>query len=241
MSRGRTLLARLVLGALLAVLIAAPSAAVAATVAAGGPLDVQIWPQDGQTVVIASCQLPPGTKLPTLVRIPVVPGAKVEWAGEILGADASSDVAREFRLVDGVGGQYAEFYLTKSLHGQVDSVATTLSVSGTTISTSVDWVQSVTSSETLFSVRLPAGLSAVRITPEPEGKPVENDTGEALYQLPSQVLPAGGAQKVALSYSTEPAALPATVPSANAIIFSLLGVLGLAIVALVVVVRRRSS
>jgi len=204
-------------------------------------VDVQIWPQNGQTVVIASCQLPPGTKLPALVRIPVVAGANVEWAGEILGADASSDIAREYRLVDGVGGKYAEFYLTKSLHGQVDSVASTLSVSGTTISTSVDWVQSVTSSETLFSVRLPAGLSEVKITPKPEGEPVENDSGELLYELPSQVLKAGEAQTVTLSYSTVPEVEPDTGLSANTIIFSLLGVLGLAIVALVVVVRRRSS
>jgi len=227
--------------ALLTAAFATPAVAGAATVSAGGPLDVQIWPQNGQTVVIASCQLPPGTKLPALVRIPIVPGANVEWAGEILGADVSSDISREYRLVDGVGGKYAEFYLTKSLHGQVDSVASTLSVSGTTISTSVDWVQSVTSSETLFSVRLPAGLSAVNITPKPEGAPVENDSGELLYELPSQVLAAGEAQTVTLSYSTLPAVAPETGPSVNTIIFSLLGVLGLAIVALVVVVRRRSS
>ena len=240
MSRAHTLQS-LVLAAMLAVSIAAPSLAAAAPVPAGGPLDVQIWPQNGQTVVIASCQLPAGTKLPALVRIPVVPGAKVEWAGEILGADVSSDIAREFRLVDGVGGQYAEFYLTKSLHGQVDSVATTLSVSGTTITTSVDWIQSVESSETVFSVRLPAGLSSVKISPAPEGKPVENDSGEALYALPSQTLPVGGAQQVTLSYNTVPAVESDTGPSANVIIGSLLGVLGLAIVALVIVARRRSS
>lgn len=241
MSGRRRAIGSLAFSALLAVALVAPTAAVAATISAGGPVDVQIWPQDGQTVVITSCELPPGTKLPALVRIPVIPGSRVEWAGEILGADASSDVSREYRLADGVGAQYAEFYLTKSLHGQIDSVASTLSVSGTTISTSIDWIQSVTSSETLFSVRLPAGISAVKITPAPVGAPVENDTGETLYALPSKSLPAGGAQTVALSYSTVPAAEPETGPSANAIIFSLLGVLGLAIVVLMVMVRRRPS
>jgi len=239
-SGGRALRS-LVFAALLVASLVVPSLAVAAPVSAGGPLDVQIWPQDGQTVVIASCQLPEGTKLPVLVRIPVVPGAKVEWAGEIFGADVSSDIAREYRLVDGVGGQYAEFYLTKSLHGQLDSVATTLGVSGTTISTAVDWVQSVESSQTVFSVRLPAGLSAVKITPAPDGKPVENDSGELLYELPSQTLPVGGAQKVTLSYSTVPASEPETGLSANTIVASLLGVLVLALVALVIVVRRRTS
>jgi len=239
-SRARTIRS-LVLGAMLAAVLAVPGVAAAASVSAGGPLDVQIWPQDGQTVVISSCQLPEGTKLPALVRIPVVPGSKVEWAGEILGADVSSDLPREYRLVDGVGGQYAEFYLTKSLHGQIDSVATTLSVSGTTISTSVDWVQSVESSETLFSVRVPTGLSAVKITPAPEGKPVENELSELLYELPSQTIPVGGVQQVTLSYSTVPAGEPETGPSANVIIASLAGVLGLAIVALVIVARRRSS
>lgn len=240
MSRGSKLQS-LMLGAILAAALSAPNVAAAAPVSAGGPLDVQIWPQNGQTVVIASCQLPEGTKLPALVRIPIVPGATVEWAGEILGADVSSDIASEYRLVDGVGGKYAEFYLTKSLHGQVDSVATTLSVSGTTISTSVDWMQSVESTETVFSVRIPSGLSEVKITPTPEGKPVENDSGEALYALPSQTLPVGGAQKVTLSYSTVPEVEPETGLSANAIVGSLLGVLVLAIVALVFVARKRSS
>lgn len=229
------------LGAVLAASMALPGVALAASVSAGGPLDVQIWPQDGQTVVIASCQLPEGTKLPALVRIPVVPGAKVEWAGEIFGADAANDIPREYRLVDGVGGQYAEFYLTKSLHGQLDSVAATLGVSGTTISTAVDWVQSVESSETVFSVRLPAGLSDVKITPTPEGEPVANDSGEQLFALPSQVIPAGGTQKVTFSYSTVPAAESGTGPSATAIIVALSAVLAVAVIALVVVTRRRTA
>ena len=240
MIRARALRA-LALVMMLGMALGAANAAAAAPVSAGGPVDVQIWPQDGQAVVIASCQLPEGTKLPALVRIPVVPGAKVEWAGEILGGDVSSDIAREYRLVDGVGGQYAEFYLTKSRHGQIDSVATTLSVSGTNVSASVDWVQSVESSSTVFSVRLPGGVSGVKIKPAPDGKPVESDSGELLYALPSKVLPVGGAQQVTFSYSTVPEGEPDVRPSANVIMASLLGILALAIVALVLVVRRRSS
>ena len=56
--------------------LSVPATALAA-VAAGGPIDVQVWPQNGQTIVISSVELPASTKLPAVVRIPVVP----RWNG----------------------------------------------------------------------------------------------------------------------------------------------------------------
>lgn len=232
----------LALAAAVAVSIAAPTVARAATPSAGGPVDVQIWPQDGATVVISSVELPASTKLPTLVRIPVIPGSTVEWAGEIVGPDISADIARDYKLVDGEGGQYAEFYLTTSRRGQIDSVASSLTAAGTTISTQVEWVQSVASSETIFSVRLPSTVSEVNIKPAPEGEPVDNGAGEVLYGLPSKTMAAGEKTTVSLSYNTVPApVVDEASRSANTILIVLGGVLVVAVGALLVVMRRRAS
>lgn len=241
--RPRRGFAALVLAAVVAISVAIPAVALAATPSAGGPIDVQIWPQEGTAVVISSVEIPAATKLPTLVRIPVVPGATVEWAGEIVGADASGDIARDYKLVDGAGGaQYAEFYLTTSHRGQLDSVMSSLTVSGTTISTKVEWVQSVAASETLFSVRLPATASEVSIKPAPVGKPADNGAGELLYGLPSKTMTAGEKTTVSLSYNTVPAPVAdSTSRSANTILIVLGGVLVLAVGALLVVMRRRAS
>lgn len=214
---------------------------VASAVSAGGPVEVQIWPQDGQTVVISSVALPTGTKLPALVRIPVVPGSVVEWAGEIAGSDPAGDTAVQYKLAQGAGGLYAEFYLTKSLRGQIDTVASTLTVSGQRTSSEVAWVQSVTAPETIFSVRIPSGASDVRITPSPDGKPTTNELGEALYLLPSRALGSGEKLNVSLSWGAAVIETPSATPSANTIIVSLLVVLALAIAALVVVARRRRT
>jgi len=237
--RGLTALA---ISLLAAISIAVPAVAFAAAPTVGAPVEVQIWPQDGQTIVISSVELPASTKLPVIVRIPVVPGAKVEWAGEIVGTDASSDIARDYKLVDGVGGQYAEFYLTTSHRGQLDTVASTMTVSGTTLSSEVNWVQSIASPSTTFSVRLPATASEVSIKPAPEGEPADNGQGELLYSLPSKTLAAGEKALVTLSYNTVPA--PASDPaskSANTIAIVLGVALVVAIVVLVVAMRRRAS
>jgi len=236
--RARTLFATIVA---LTVLLGLAVPAAASAVSAGGPVDVQIWPQDGQTIVISSVELPSGTRLPAVVRIPVVPGSTVEWAGEIVGTDASGDIVAPYKLVDGVGGQYAEFTLTKSLHGQIDSVASTLTVSGTIVSTDVDWVQSVSATQTTFSVRVPSGVSEVQVTPVPDGKPVTNELGEALYLLPSATLAAGDKLTVSLSYNTMPPVQTASTPDANAIIIGLVAGLVIAVGALVVVMRRRTT
>ncbi len=227
--------------AALAVLLALAVPSAASAVSAGGPVDVQIWPQDGQTIVISSVELPSGTRLPAVVRIPVVPGSTVEWAGEIVGTDASGDIVAPYKLVEGVGGQYAEFTLTKSLHGQIDSVASTLTLSGTIVSTDVDWVQSVSATQTTFSVRVPSGVSEVQITPVPDGKPVTNELGEALYLLPSTTLAAGEKQTVSLSYNTMPPIQASSAPDVNAIVIALVAGLVVAVLALVVVMRRRNT
>jgi hypothetical protein len=188
--------------------IAAPKSAVATAsveTSAGGSVDLQIWPgQLGKTAIITVVEVDGAVKLPATVRVPVVPGSTVEWAGEILGGPAATDIEQPFKLVQGQGGQFAEFTLTKSHRGQVDAVGFPLTVTSEVLSVSVDWVQSVTSPQTTISVRVPGNVSKVKIKPKPTGDPEENADGEMLYTLKPKTYKLGEKETISVSYSSVP-------------------------------------
>ena len=139
---------------------AAPKSVSASTpvdAAAGGPIDLQIWPgQAGKTAIITVVEVDAKTKLPVTVRVPVTPGSTVEWVGEILGGSAESDIEAPYKLVQGQGGQFAEFTLTKSRRGQVDAIGFPLEIRVTRSRLALEYVQSVSSPLTAMSVRVPA-------------------------------------------------------------------------------------
>jgi hypothetical protein len=209
---------------------------------AGGPCDVQFWPgQEGQTVVITVVEVPAETKLPAVVRIPVVPGTTVQWAGEIIGQDASQDIQQQFKLVDGVGGQFAEFTLTKSTRGQIDSIGFPLKISGDMVSVNLDWVQTTSAPLTAISVRLPANVSKVQISPKPAGDPVTNAVGESLYTLNPKAFKPGEKQPVAISYSTTPVPVKQPGSAATPILIGLGIALVVVVIGLFVLLSRQNS
>ena len=235
-------LAASVLGAP-AVFAAAKSTTASAPVdaAAGGPIDIQIWPgQSGKTAFITVVELDAKTKLPATVRIPVTPGSTVEWAGEILGGSAASDIEQTFKLVQGQGGQFAEFTLTKSHRGQIDAIGFPLKIEGDTVSVSVDYVQSVSSPLTTISVRLPAATSKAKISPKPDGDPVVNVEGESLYGLKPKAFKPGEKETVLVSYSTVPPVEKAPGSELNIVLIGLGIALALAVVAMIFIVRRNA-
>ena len=177
---------------------------------AGGPIDVQIWPQANNTAVIAVVEVDASTKLPVTVRIPVMPGTMVEWAGEIMGGQASGDIEQPFTLRTGRGGLFVEFTLTKSHRGQVDSIGFPLNITDQTVELSPEYVQSVSSTMTAISVRLPADISKVKISPKPSGEPVVNADRESLYVMEPKAYELGESQKIDISYSTIPPGRPGT-------------------------------
>ena len=233
--------------------LAAPNAAVPIAAAkpasvpaplASGAFDAQIWPaQNGKTVVIVDVTLDPKVKLPARVRIPVPKGAVVEWAGEILNGDASTDKERTFTLQDGQGGSYAELTLSLSHRGQIETNGIPMMASGTKLLTQVDWIQSVASTSTLFTVRIPAQVSAVTIDPRPEGAPETNAVGESLYVLPVQKLATGAQSAIKISYDTAPAAVTSPAKVDLNLVYLVLGVLlaGAAGVAVYLGSRQNSS
>jgi hypothetical protein len=232
------------LGLLVATLAMAPATAFAAAPVATGDMDVQLWAaaQPGQAVVIVGVSLPEQVQLPATVRIPVVAGMQVDWAGEILDSAASQDPQRAFTLKDGAGGQYAEFEISQSRKAQVELSGLPLSATGGGFSAAVDYVQTAPAPVTGFSVRLPAGAREASITPPPAGSPDQNEAGETLYTLPSAELGEGETVRVAVSYSTgTPTPVAAQSTDSSAIIVLLLVALVLAVGVLLVVVRRQRA
>lgn len=234
-----------ILGLLLAacLLLAIPAQALAAPSADVAPMDVQVWPgaEPGQLLVIVSTFLPEGTKLPATVRIPVVAGMKILWAGEI-GGSGSNDRQVQPTIKKGAGGDYAEFQVTQFPQAQVEFGSVPLSQTAGGFSAEVGFVQTVPMESTSFSVRLPAGVSDVKIDPAPAGTPDRNNVGETLYTLPSKQLKAGDKQVVSIAYRTQ-SSQPSTASttSRSTIMGLLLGLLAAAVVVLVVVLMRQRS
>lgn len=198
----------LVLGMLL--LIAAPSAALAAGSSEATPVapsqvtEVQCWmgAEPGEAVVIVAVTIPDTVELPATVRIPVIDGMNLDWAGEISGGDASEDIQRDYVIEAGAnGGSYAELTLTDYHNAQIDFSGKQLVTDGDTVSAEFPFVQSVDSSATVFTVRVPAGVSDVNISPQPESDTSTNDSGETLYSLPTMTLATGESTTVSVSYS----------------------------------------
>lgn len=203
MSSIRACLAGAISAVVLTVALVVPGLAAAESAhPAGGSIDVQIWPEAGQTTVIVALEVPGAVKLPTVVRLPFPPGTEVRWAGEILGGDPAADPPRQPKIIIGAdGGRYAQFTLTKSRRAQIDTTGLPLTGSGSALSGKVAWIQSVDASVTTLSVRLPSGATDVSISPAPAGDPQRNETGEALYTLPPMALARGTSQAVTFSYS----------------------------------------
>lgn len=237
-----------ILAAALLVALLAASPVWAAAPFATGEMDVQVWPEaePGATAVIVGLTLPPSTKLPVTVRIPFPEGMKIQWAGE-LSSDGSGagDTRKPITIKQGEGGPYAEFEFSNSTSGQLEALGATPTVSANRTQVNIEFVQSAPASLTAFSVRLPAGVSDVKISPSPAGAPATNPAGESLYTLPSKQLKTGGSAVVKVDYSTLPAETPFDTgggsSSSGLVIGVLAALIAAALVVLVVAMRRQQS
>ncbi|NTU71984.1 MAG: hypothetical protein HGB10_09240 [Coriobacteriia bacterium] len=213
--------------------------------AAGGPIDVQMWSEAGQLIVISAVTVPQDVKLPATVRIPVPAGATVQWAGEVLGGDLAADPSRKYKIVKSpVGGEYAEFTLEETRSAQVDADMSALTVNGDSTNATFEWIQSVSSDYTSFSVRVPAGVANVKIEPAPTDAPDENAAGEQLFSGDPLKLKPGAKQTVSFSYTTGAAATTAGSSGSQGLTPLVIGLavaLAGAIVFLFVTIRRQGA
>lgn len=209
---------------------------------ANGTLDLQTWAEGGQLIVVTAVAVPESVKLPTVVRVPLVEGATVQWVGEILGGDIAADPERAYTIKKSpAGGQYAEFEIKSARTAQVDAWMSGLTTSGDSVAGTFEWIQSVSSPSTSFSVRVPPNSKDVVVSPKPSGQPSRNAEGESLYFGDPIALKPGSRQTVSFSYSQGAAANGASSAggSANTVLYVLLAALVIAVVALAVVIRRQ--
>ena len=207
-----------------------------------GAIDVQLWlaASPGQAISIVSVQLPESVELPARVRIPIVRGSSVEWAGEISGGAVNEDIQRPFTVVEADGASYAEIVLTTYRAGQIDLSPLAMGFTDARRSAEITYVQSVESTSTNFSVRIPPSSKDVRLSPEPEGTPAQNEQGETLYSLGTRTLKLGEWVKITASYAEQGVgdAGSSSSQSANTVIWVLVAGVVLALGALFAVTRR---
>ncbi|MDP3631347.1 MAG: hypothetical protein Q8S43_10425, partial [Actinomycetota bacterium] len=134
---------------------------------------VQFAPVDpsGSGAFIVNVILSPETTLPARVRVPMPTGARLLWAGEIIGGDAANDLSREASVTAVADGLVVEFTLEKVRVAQVEAQWNAPTYSGSTVSSNLDWVNTTDAGTYTFAIMLPAGASKVKITPAVEGSP----------------------------------------------------------------------
>lgn len=216
-----------------------PAAALAQPVSlAGTPLEVQIWPggEMGNTLFIVTGHIPEGTPLPAMVRLPLPAGAEVVWSGEILGGPVTEDPAREFTVVEVANGQALEMTAESTRTVQYEAIGPALSVVDGMMTSVFEWVQTVPTGDVVFSVRIPASAGSVEIDPDPVGSPRVNDAGEQLHTLRPAVLTEGQTFTVTAAFGSGAAESPG---SESPLLWVLLGMLAVAVGALLLVIARQ--
>jgi hypothetical protein len=223
--------------------VAAPVAAAAAPLAKG-QLEVQLWPSMTSSLMLVSLRLPETVQLPARVQLPLPEGANITWCGEILGANASADVQRQYTIVAGSGGRAIEFVAQQSRDVQYEADLPAPTVAGSRVMTTLKWVQTTDALGADLAVKTPAGATDVQIKPAPAAQPRTNTAGEALYTLPQQTPALGAGFTVEVSFVQGVAALvPTPVPPSSGtspLVWGLLGLLAV-VVAVVVVLALRAG
>jgi len=186
----------------------ATAAPAALPVAAVESFDVQVWPggAPGQIVAIVGASIAEDTPRPALVRVPVPEGAEIVWAGELTGATSASDTFVEPRMLETEYGRVAEVTVTVSSEVQVECIAGPIESTGAGSKARLTWIQSVPSTYTAVSMRLPAGVTSVEMQPEPVGTPQVNDAGEQLYSAAPLSLAVGEELPITAAYGSGSAA-----------------------------------
>lgn len=134
-------------------------------------------------ILIVSALVDPQLPLPVTISVPAPHGSTLLWAGEILGGDPLQDPARE-TAVEQVGDMDVyTFTVEQSYTAQLELQLPATSVSGSTVSASVDWTNPGETALVTASVIVEAGAEDVTTEPELSGSVQTNDAGQSLYPL----------------------------------------------------------
>ncbi len=190
-------------------------------------------------LMIVSALVNPQTPLPVTITVPVPKGATLLWAGEVLGGAPADDPVRT-TTVEQVGDMDV-YTLTveQSYTAQLEIQLPAPSASGNTMKSSVVWTNPGEDVLVTSSVILEAGASEVKTTPELSGTVQTNDAGAMLHPLAGVQLASGDSYEIAVEW-TRAGSATATGGS-SPVLPILLGLLVVAIVALVVVIARERT
>ena len=220
-------------------LVAFPSLAFAGV----SEYQVQFAPADtsGNGILVVNVILSPETKLPAKVRVPLPTGAVLLWSGEILGGDVSADPSREASITPTEDGLVVEFTIEKVRVAQVEAQWSAPTVSGTKVTSDLEWVNTTDAGTYTFAIRLPAGATNVKITPAVEGAVNTNAAGETLRTLTPVRLEEGAKFPISIAFKTGGAAGGGGIGDMPPLLIAVVATLALAIVALVVIVVRQRT
>ena len=243
---------RLVLGlAVVALMLASPALALAAN-ASWRSVDLTlVQGQSGQPTLLVFGQLPADATLPANVSLAVPVGAKVGWAGEILGGDPSKDPSVKYTVKTGKAYDLVGFALTTSRKAQVEvGVPASVVAKGASTQATIDVVAPVGMPSSTLLIQLPTGAT---VTSKAAGATVVTDATGTWYKRVITGISKGDRLKLTVAYTggtpvgagatspvSQPAATPPAAPGSPASPLLVISVLGL-LVSLTFVLTKRLS
>lgn len=174
-------------------------------------VDVTLQPEQQQSMLLVSGELPPEVKLPVEAELAVPAGTQLQWIGEILGGDPAKDPTLSYTKSSTDGVDVYRFTLTKSRVAQVEGIAANgPSFDGTNYVTGFKWVAWQAVPEVRISQRIPQGSQIAQAAPGASIQP--GGTGYSYYTKTLTAPKAGDVIDLSFSY-TLPVAGAATTSS----------------------------
>jgi len=233
---------RPVLAVALVLALLLPSSAMAGTVR---EYQLQYEPTgevDG-ALMIVSALVDPQLSLPVTISVPAPHGSTLLWAGEVLGGDPAQDPSRT-TTVEQVGDMDVyTFTVEQSYTAQLELRLPAPSVSGSTVSASVDWTNPGDAVLVTAAVIVEAGAKDVKTEPKLTGNVQTNQAGQSLYPLGGVQLEKGGTYSIAVEWTRGQGGSGGggTTTQSSPVLWVALLALVVAVVALVVVVARERT
>jgi hypothetical protein len=155
-------------------------------------VQVAYWPaESGGGLLIVSATVPTQTPLPATIDLPLPAGYTPVWVGEIAGGRPEDDTEQPSVIVERGGGRAVRVTCKAMREVQYEATPDDAPAMTGMRSFSLAWLQSGEAADVTFSVQLPVGAQRVRISPAPEGSPIDSGTGQRLWTLPSRWLSVG--------------------------------------------------
>lgn len=194
-------------------------------------------------LMIVSALVDPQLPLPVTISVPAPHGSTLLWAGEILGGDPAQDPSRT-TTVEQIGEMDVYTLTVEQSHtAQLELQLPAPSVSGSTVSASVDWTNPGDAVLVTAAVIVEAGAEDVTTEPGLTGSVQTNDAGQSLYPLGGIQLENGGTYAIAVEWTRGQGGTGGggTTTESSPILWIVLLALVVAVVALAIVVTRERT